>query len=186
MKNLSTVVFIIPFIALILAVLGYLILLKKETSKAQFKQLVFIIIIAAFVLNFIWEMLQMPFYKGMENNLQSAAVCALAAIADAIMVLLIYFCFAFVYKKVFWVQQLSFFRISMLALVGGIGAILAELRHTALGTWTYNKSMPLLPFNNVGLIPVLQFMILPVCIFYLSNRFIKIKEKHINYGSQTN
>ena len=118
----------------------------------------------------------MPFYKGMENNLQSAAVCALAAIADALMVVLIYICFAFVYKKVFWLQQLTFFRISILSLAGGIGAVLAELRHTALGTWTYNKSMPIIPSINVGLIPVLQFMILPVCIYYLSNRFIKMKK----------
>ena len=176
MKNLSPVVFVIPFIALILVVAGYLILLKKETNKAPFKQLVLIIIILAFVLNFIWEMLQMPFYKGMENNLQSAAVCALAAIADALMVVLIYICFAFVFKKVFWVQQLTFFRISILSLAGGLGAVLAELRHTALGTWTYNKSMPLIPFINVGLIPVLQFMILPACIYYLSYRFIKMKK----------
>ena len=176
MNNLSPAVFFIPFIALIFAVVGYLILLKKETNKSRFKQLVFIITIIAFVLNFIWEMLQMLLYKGMQNNIQSTAVCALAAIADALMVILIYFCFALIYKKVLWVQQLTVFQIFILVLVGGIGAILAELRYTALSTWTYNKSMPVIPFINVGLIPVLQFMILPACIYYLSYRFIKMKK----------
>lgn len=176
MNNLSPAVFFIPFIALILAVIGYLILLKKETNKSRFKLLVFIITIIAFVLNFIWEMLQMPLYKGMQINLQSVAVCALAAIADALMVILIYFCFALVYKKLRWVQQLTLFRFSILVLVGGIGAILAELRHTSLANWAYSKSMPVIPFVNVGLIPVLQFMILPACIYYLSYRFIKMKK----------
>ncbi len=176
MNNLSPAVFLIPFIALILAVIGYLILSKKETNKLIFKLLLLIIIIIAFVLNFIWEMFQMPFYKGMQFNIQSVAVCALAAIADALMVILIYFGFALVYKKPFWVQQLTVFRISILVLVGGIGAILAELRHTSLASWAYSKTMPLIPFVNVGLIPVLQFMILPACIYYLSYWFIKMKK----------
>jgi hypothetical protein len=64
MNNLSPAVFFIPFIALILAGIGYLILLKKETSKSGFKLLMFIIIIIAFVLNFVWEMTQMPLYQG--------------------------------------------------------------------------------------------------------------------------
>ncbi len=172
MKNLSPVIFFIPFIALILAGIGYIILLKKEINKAKFKKLVFLIFMVAFILNFIWEMLQMPLFKGMPINIQTFAFCALASMADALMGVLIYICFSFIYKKVFWVQQLTFFRIAILVLVGGIGAVLAELRYTALNTWAYNNVMPTIPFINAGIVPVLQFMILPAGIYYLSSRFI--------------
>ena len=53
-------------------------------------------------------------------------------------------------------------------IIGGTGAILAEIRHLSAGNWAYTESMPVLPFVSVGIVPVLQFMILPVVIFYVS------------------
>jgi hypothetical protein len=58
-------------------------------------------------------------------------------------------------------------KVISLVLIGGVGAILGELRHLAAGSWSYSDAMPLLPYVEVGLSPVLQFMILPTLIFYL-------------------
>jgi hypothetical protein len=115
----------------------------------------------------------MPLFRGMVFNIENILFCALASVADAIMTLLLYFGFAFIYDKPSWVKNMTPSRIISLIIVGGIGAILAEIRHTSLGNWAYTESMPLLPFVNVGLSPVLQFMVLPAIIYYLSFRSLR-------------
>jgi hypothetical protein len=133
-----------------------------------FKKFTLIILILALLLNFVWEMLQMPLYTGMKQNMQSIIFCALASVADAIMVLLLYYSFALIYKESFWVRRLISKRIALLMIASGLGAVLAEMIHLSQGNWAYAESMPLLPVVNVGLIPVLQFIFLPAFICYLS------------------
>jgi hypothetical protein len=58
-----------------------------------------IIIIIAFVLNFVWEITQMPLYQGYAFDAKHIAFCGLASVADAIMVLLLYLVFATLYKQ---------------------------------------------------------------------------------------
>ena len=175
MNNIKPIILLIPGIALILAIVLFISLLKKTSNRAVFKRFTFIALGLAFLLNFAWEVVQMPFYKGASFDIQHIAFCSLASVADAIMVLLLYFCFALIYKKPLWVQDLAFSRILILMFVGGIGAIGAELRHIASENWAYATSMPIIPVINVGLSPVLQFMLLPACIYYFSFK-MKIKE----------
>lgn len=175
MNNLNPLIFLIPVIALTLVVLLFIYLLKKVDNKIVFKRFVFITLLMAFVLNLAWEVLQMPLYTGTSFNVQSVAFCALASIADAIMVLLIYFCFALIYRKPLWVQELTSLRIFILMLSCAIGAIVAEMRHVSAGNWVYDNSMPVIPLVEVGLSPVLQFTLLPALIYYLSYRTIKMK-----------
>lgn len=109
----------------------------------------------------------MPLYEAI-INFQHIAFCSLASVADAIMVLLIYFGFALIYKSPLWISKLTIPRTLLLMLVGGVGAVASEVRHLSAGSWAYSKSMPNIPIFNVGLSPVLQFILLPVCIYYLS------------------
>jgi hypothetical protein len=57
-------------------------------------------------------------------------------------------------------------------LTGGTGAVLAEVWQLSIGTWSYASAMPLIPVVNVGLSPVLQFMILPIFIYRLSFKML--------------
>ena len=169
MKTLQPIIFIIPAVALILAGVFYFILLKKVTDKAFFKQFVFITILVAFVLNFAWEIIQGPLYKGFTYSISHIAFCGLASVADAIMVLLIYFVLTIIYKDHLWIKHINFKRILILILIGGLGAILAEMKHISQGNWAYNPSMPILPFVYAGLSPVLQFMLLPLLIYVITS-----------------
>lgn len=104
--------FLVPFIALILVVLLFIYLLKKADNKVVFKRFILITLVLAFLLNFAWEVIQMPLYKNAALTFQSVAFCGLASIADTVMVLLIYFCFALLYKKPLWMKnslQLEFY-----------------------------------------------------------------------------
>ncbi len=173
MDKLEPVILLMPAIALTLVVVSYIILLKKLSDKVLFKQFVFIILLLAFILNFIWEVIQGPLYTRFTYSVLHIAFCGLASVADAIMVLLIYFFLAFIFKNPLWIANISLQRILILMLVGGVGAILSEMRHLALGNWSYTSSMPVIPFVNAGISPVLQFIILPPLIYYLSFVFIK-------------
>ena len=168
MNDLKPIIFLFPVIALALVTSLYFYLLKKAIDKVIFKKKMLAILVIGFFLNFVWELVQMPLYKGSSYSIEQIAFCALASVADAIMVLLIYFCFALVYKNPLWFQNLTAPRIFILMLVGVAGAIVAEIRHLSAGNWAYDKSMPILPGVDVGLSPVLQFMLLPSFIYYLS------------------
>ena len=176
MNDLKPAIFLMPVIALILVVALYVFFHKKTSNKLAFKKFILLVTIQGFILNFAWEVVQGPLYAGFSKDIQHIAICALAAVADAIMVLLLYFGFALVYNKnPFWVQKFTALRIAVVALAGGIGAILTEMRHLSEGNWAYAESMPIIPIVNVGLSPVLQFMVLPVLIYYLSFYFLRKK-----------
>lgn len=176
MNDLKPAIFLMPVIALILVVALYVFFYQKSSNKTRFKKSVLLITILAFLLNFAWEVVQGPLYEGFSKDIQHIAFCALAAVADAVMVLLLYLAFALVYNKnPFWVQKLTTLRIAIVVLAGGIGAILTEMRHLSEGNWAYAESMPIIPIVNVGLSPVLQFMVLPVLIYYLSFHFLRKK-----------
>ena len=168
MDNLSPIIFLVPFIALTLVIFMFIYLAKIADDVPVFKYFVFTTGWVAFVLNFVWELAQMPLYKNAPYDLAHIAFCALASVADVIMVLLIYFCFALIYKNPLWVKTLTVSSIFLLILVGGLGAIVAEMRHLSAGNWAYDDDMPIIPIGNVGLSPLLQFMLLPTLIYYLS------------------
>lgn len=165
----------VPFFALALLCILYFFLLKKATDRKNFNTFVITITILAFLLNFLWELIQIPLYRNSSYDIDHILFCALASIADTIMVLLIYLGLAAIFKDLFWVNHLRLIQIVIVVLVGGTGAVLSERRHLSLGSWGYDKSMPLIPVVNVGISPVLQFMILPLVAYFLSFYCLKIK-----------
>jgi hypothetical protein len=170
MGALKPIIFLMPVIALTLTAIMFGFLLKKSTDKPGFRKLSFTISILAFITNFIWEVIQIPLYSGTDDKIGHIAFCALAAIADTIMVLLLYFLLSAIYRNPFWGQHLTTNKALTVILIGGIGAIGAELFHVSAGNWIYAASMPIIPIVDVGLSPVLQFMILPLLIYYWSFR----------------
>ena len=173
MNNLKPIMFLVPVIALTLVIILYFYLLKQSTHKETFKLFAFRVAILAFLLNFAWEIMQMPLYQGSSYSISSIGFCALASVADAIMVLLLYFGFTLILKNMFWVESPNTLQIIVVILIGGIGAILSEMRHLSLSSWVYDNSMPIIPYVNVGISPVIQFMILPLLTYFLSFRGFK-------------
>lgn len=177
MNNLKPMLFLIPVIALILAGILYFYFLKRVADKGVFKRLVFTMAAVAFLLNLIWEIVQMPLYKNGSYSLSHITFCALASVADALMVVLIYLGVALIYKSPFWIEDTKWQQAVLVILIGGVGAVLTEMRHLSSGSWAYSPSMPIVPVGNVGLSPLLQFMFLPLLSYHLSKYFVKNKWK---------
>lgn len=171
--DISLGIFIVPTIVLSVVMFLYFYFKKQVEHKKGYRQTVIIIAATAFMLNLIWEIAQGPLYEGFEYDLNHLSFCALASVADMLMVLILYFAFILIYKDIFWTGYMGIKRISFLILVGGSGAIFAEMWHTARGDWSYAETMPMVPFAEVGLLPVLQFALLPWLVFYVGNKIVQ-------------
>ena len=99
MKGLNPTIFIIPLIALIFVTILYRFFLNKATNKSDYKSLIVKMFILAFVLNLAWELSQGPLYSGFSYNAEQMSFCALASIADAVMVILLYYALTLIYKN---------------------------------------------------------------------------------------
>ncbi len=175
---MKPIIFLIPVSALFIVITLYVLLLKKVIDKKIFKRFFLMMTVISFILNEAWELLQMPLYEQSIYKIGHIAFCTLGALADTIMVLLLYILFAFVYKNPFWIEQKNWGKICIVMLAGAVGAVFSEKRHLLIGSWSYNQSMPIIPFMNVGLSPVLQFLLLPIIIYFLSLFIISKIYKH--------
>lgn len=174
MDTLSLGFFIIPTISLILVVVLYLLFAKYSKDKHIYRQFILIIVGVAFFLNFIWELAQGFLYVGVEFDLKHISFCALASITDMLTTLILLFGFALIYKNnVFWVQRMSTLKVMLLMVIGGSSTVFIEMWHIGRGDWTYAKNMVILPLVDVGLSPVLQFVLLPWFTFFIGNKIIK-------------
>lgn len=182
MKDLPLQIFVFPALAVMSVTLLFNFTRKREINKITYNKFVLRMIFISFIVNLVWELLQGPLYKGFSFGFHHIFICTLGSLADTIMVMLIYFVLAFVYKNNYWFLKASVSKIILLILIGTLGAIGGEIWHTASGNWSYATNMPILPLVNVGLLPILQFMLLPTIIYFISYMNIKIRNRINNFN----
>jgi phosphate starvation-inducible membrane PsiE len=122
------------------------------------KKLVFIFVLS-FVLNLVWEYLHSTLYAFYQHGLITLPILLRAALFDAIVITFLYIIFS-KHAKI-WVP----------VSIALIFAVVLELYALKTGRWEYNNLMPIIPFLNVGLTPVLQ---LPV-LYYLVIKITELK-----------
>lgn len=139
--------------------------MKMTKFSTLFKKLVSIFTTAV-ILNFSWEMLQMPFFNEMSfTDWQDWLLCFKASISDAGLVLSILFIGRVLFKDWEWHQNLDILKLGYLILFGFVIAVYFEVDALNTARWSYSKLMPTLPLIGVGLVPVIQMLILPVLSF---------------------
>lgn len=130
------------------------------------------IVLFSILFNFIWEMVQMPFYLNMPWNFRTTIICLAASLGDAVMILIIYFLVSFFQKDSFWIRKLKLKGVMFSIICGFVLSVLVEWIAVANNLWQYSNSMPLLPFGEIGITPVLQMLILPLIVFKLTEIII--------------
>jgi hypothetical protein len=129
-----------------------------------------IFVVSVFV-HFLWEMLQSFAYAMDGQPLMRTVLDHLwATAADGALMVLVYSVTALRCRNARWIDrprpQDAFF-------VVGLGVVLAvaiEWRALATGRWSYTSDMPVIPWLNVGLLPVAQMALLPFVVFWSSAR----------------
>ena len=118
--------------------------------------------VAAFGLNWLWEMLQMPAYAGMSGRpwREKVLVCTLASIGDSIITLGVYGVGALATRRLRWGMQGGWKVYVTVGLLAAACAVVVELTARATGHWSYLERMPTVPMLGVGLWPFLQLTLL--------------------------
>ncbi len=128
--------------------------------------------IFAFLLNFLWEVQQMPFFELSDLSCwERTRNCTLATFSDVLIALTGFWTVAFFSKSRYWFRQPKWWQLSIFILVSLVITIVFEKLATGvLNKWEYADIMPRLPVLGTGLTPILQWIILPLIIVWFVKR----------------
>jgi hypothetical protein len=127
----------------------------------------------AFLLNFVWEMLQIPFFRGMTQAPHGDAllICLQATFGDVGITLAAFWTTAWLGRDRRWPTRPRPAQIAAFALVGLLITIAFEWLATQVWSfWSYSGLMPMIPVLEIGLVPLLQWIILPPLIIWFVHR----------------
>ena len=133
----------------------------------------------ALLLNFPWEVLQAPLFDGMAAAPHSAVIgaCLQATLGDAVIMLLAHAGIVAVTRRRRWVLTPSRREVAGFVAVGvGITAViewLATRGHWAQ-TWAYSTAMPVIPGIEIGVSPLLQWVVVPpVALWFVRRQSVR-------------
>ena len=131
--------------------------------------------IFAFLLNLAWEFAQVPLFAGMPSAAHWAAiqVCARATMGDVGIAVLAFWAVAIGAGSRRWVLHPTAKHVWAFLAVGVTVTIVLEwLATQVLGRWAYAPAMPVVPGLGVGLVPVLQWVVLPPLVVWFVRRHL--------------
>lgn len=109
--------------------------------------------------NFAWEMLQMQLYGEFDGVWLR---CFQASLGDVAILAVLYGLMACAAEEWIWFARLSPWRLSLLAALGFLVAVLIEQKALSAGAWSYRPGMPRVPYLDVGWLPVFQMILIPL------------------------
>lgn len=120
--------------------------------------------IFAFLLNYPWEFLQIPFYRDMPEARHWAGVllCSIATLGDAAIMLFAYWLTSRLSRAREWALAPGRAELTMFIAIGlAITVLIERLALEADWGWRYAAGMPRVPLVGAGLAPTLQWLVLP-------------------------
>ena len=140
--------------------------LRRITSLPEFNIYIF-----AFLLNFVWEFLQMPLFTAPPADMPHwdiVKIYAFATVADGFIMLIAFWTASAFARSRYWFvagerSHVLIFLITGLAITSAI-----ELIATEMGVWAYSPLMPVL--FGVGMSPFLQWVIPPLITLWFTRR----------------
>ncbi|MEK7642603.1 MAG: hypothetical protein AAB392_02285 [Patescibacteria group bacterium] len=135
------------------------------------KKIVYLIAIS-FVLHLIWENAHAPLYSVYESFIQHFVPCFIATFGDITVTLSVYGIVSLPKRNTVWITDLNIKDIFALAVISFFIAVWIEQYALFIDKWGYTSSMPLIPYFDVGLTPILQMVILLPLSVYLTGKFV--------------
>lgn len=133
----------------------------------------FNVAIFAFLLNFVWEMWQVPFFENIQtlSHWKGVKICSQATFGDVVIALIAFWSVAVIVQSRSWIRQPNSWQIAGFIIFGVFITIgLEALATHVLGRWQYGDLMPTLPILGTGLLPLLQWILLPPLILWFVRR----------------
>ena len=129
--------------------------------------------IFSFLLNFFWEIQQMQFFQISSefSCLDMIQNSTLATVGNVGISLTAFWVVAVVSKSRQWFRSSHWWQLSGFVVVGVvITATFEALATKVLDLWEYADIMPILPFFGTGLLPLLQWLLIPPMIIWFVKR----------------
>ncbi|MGH7412469.1 MAG: hypothetical protein ACREJ6_15615 [Candidatus Methylomirabilis sp.] len=129
--------------------------------------------IFAFLLNLPWEFAQVPLFAGRPTAAHWSAIliCARASLGDVGIALTAFWSVATAVRSRRWIVQARPGQTAGFVAVGvTITIILEWLATHMLGRWAYAAAMPIVPVLQIGLAPLLQWIVLPPLVVWFVRR----------------
>lgn len=133
----------------------------------------FNVLVFSFLLNLAWEVWQVPFFRGMADQPHwlGVKICTQATFGDAGIALAAFWVTAFFARTRSWIMQPSRSDIAIFIGVGLAATIILEtLAIGVLARWAYSEAMPHLPVLGTGLLPLLQWLVIPPLVLWFVRR----------------
>lgn len=128
--------------------------------------------IFAFLLNFVWEMWQIPFYEDMVEKTHWAGVwlCSRATFGDVVIMLIAFWTVAAVARSRHWILTPTWGQLVGFIAMGVSITVGMEELSLQMDRWAYGPLMPTLPILGTGLLPLLQWILLPPLVVWFVRR----------------
>ena len=146
---------------------------KEEPQKVRAPVPELSLLVLLFFLHFAWEMLQTPFFLDVPQRAHwpATVACLRATIADVGIGVLAFAIAAMQMRDRSW---FSYPTRTAICAYFGVGLLLTlalewHAIHVA-DRWAYAPLMPIVPGLGVGLVPVMQWVIIPACALVVLRR----------------
>ena len=129
-------------------------------NKPSLKRYLAALLVAAFAMNWLWEMAQMSAYAEMAGRPwgETLLTCTVAGFGDALVTLVVYAAGALVTRNWRWTLKGGWTVYLFAALAGALCAATVEWAALYAGQWSYATGMP--KVLGAGLLPLLQLTLL--------------------------
>lgn len=107
-----------------------------------------ITLIVSFLLNFLWENAHVPLYTHPSGEIMTQTMLTIATLGDVLILS--------VFTALWWYVPLLRRHYTFVIPLGLITAFVIEKYALGVGRWAYAPAMPIVPFLNVGLSPIVQ------------------------------
>ncbi len=129
--------------------------------------------IFAFLLNFVWELLQMPLFAGFADFPYDQTIlhCTKATFGDVLISLVAFAGACLITRSRMWIVSMNKSGVVSFLAIGLVITVAFELLATGpLNRWEYSESMPTV--IGVGVSPLAQWVILPLIQLWFVKRQI--------------
>lgn len=130
----------------------------------------------AFLLNYPWEFLQVPFFDDMPvmPHWEAVVFCTRATLGDVLIALAAFWGVAALARNRSWILKPTLRTVLLFVAIGVVITIGLEWHATEIDDrWQYADTMPTLPILGTGLLPLIQWVILPLLLIWFVRRQVR-------------
>jgi hypothetical protein len=125
----------------------------------------------AFLFFGMWEWLQTPFYSDITNDINTIVWYRIhCTFGDILIILGAMILYSAVRRQISWFLSPSKIDLAIVTVMTVAYTLVSEYVNVHLrGAWGYSEWMPVFPGLNVGIMPVIQWLVLPTLVIHFTN-----------------